>query len=326
MKLDEATPQSQASQNLSRERPLRVAESITDLVGETPLLHLRKIVPAGAADLYAKLEYLNPGGSVKDRAAVGMIRRAERDRVLHPGATITEATAGNTGIGLALIGVNRGYHVCVFVPEHFAAEKVMLMRALGAEVIRTPDSEGMDGAIRRAKEHAQKTDGFFAAQFENPANPDYHYETTGHEIYQQMQGRIDALVIGAATAGTFSGVARFVKERLPKALAVVVEPQGSVFGGGEPGEHRVEGIGLSWIPKTYDASLADEVLMVHDDQSFATVRELARREGVLAGGSGGANVYGAIQIAKRLGAGKRVVTIIPDSAERYLSKGILETP
>ena len=313
MKLDEATR-------------LRVAENITELVGETPLLHLRKVVPAGAADVFAKLEYLNPGGSVKDRAAVGMIRRAERDGVLRPGATITEATAGNTGIGLALIGVSQGYHVCVFVPERFAAEKIMLMRALGAEVIRTPDAEGMEGAIRRAKEHARKTNGFFAAQFENPANPDYHYQTTGREIYEQMQGQIDAVVIGAATAGTFSGVARFVKERLPHALAIVVEPQGSVFGGGKPGEHKVEGIGLGWIPKTFDTSLADEILMVHDDQSFAMVRELARREGVLAGGSGGANVYGAIQIANRLGPGKRVVTVIPDSAERYLSKGILETP
>jgi cysteine synthase A len=303
---------------------LRVAEDVTELVGETPLLHLRKVVPAGAADVYVKLEYLNPGGSVKDRAAVGMIRRAEREGRLRPGATITEATAGNTGIGLALIGVSRGYHVCVFVPEHFAAEKVTLMRALGAQVIRTPDDEGMEGAIRRAREYAEKTNGFFTAQFENQANPDYHYETTGREIFEQMQGRIDAVVIGAATAGTFTGVARYIKERLPNALAVAVEPQGSVFGGGQPGNHEVEGIGLSWIPKTFDTSLADEIMMVHDDQAFAMVRELAKREGVLAGGSGGANTYGAIQIAKRLGAGKRVVTVIPDSAERYLSKGVFE--
>ncbi len=306
------------------EARLRVAENITELVGETPLLHLHRIVPAGAADVYAKLEYLNPGGSVKDRAAIGMIRRAEREGRLRPGATITEATAGNTGIGLALIGVNNGYHVAMFVPEHFAAEKVMLMRALGAEVLRTPDAEGMEGAIRRAKAHAERTHGFFAAQFENQANPDYHYETTGREIFEQMDGRIDAVVIGAATAGTFTGVARFVKERLPKVLAVVVEPQGSVFGGGKAGEHKVEGIGLSWIPKTFDTSLANEIMTVHDDQAFETVRELARREGVLAGGSGGANVYGAIQIARRLGPGKRVVTVIPDSAERYLSKGVFQ--
>ncbi len=303
---------------------LRVAENITDLVGETPMLHLRRIVPAGAADVFAKLEYLNPGGSVKDRAAVGMIKRAEEEGRLRPGATITEATAGNTGIGLALIGVNRGYHVCMFVPERFAAEKVMLMRALGAEVLRTPDTEGMEGAVRRAKEHAAKTHGFFANQFENQANPDYHYETTGRELFEQMQGRIDAVVIGAATAGTFSGVARFVKERLPKVLAVTVEPQGSVFGGGKAGEHKVEGIGLSWIPKTFDISLADEIMTVHDDQAFETVRELAKKEGVLAGGSGGANTFGAIQIAKRLGPGKRVVTVIPDSAERYLSQGVFE--
>ncbi len=303
---------------------LRVAEDVTELVGETPLLHLHRVIPADAADVYAKLEYLNPGGSVKDRAAVGMIRRAEEEGRLRPGATITEATAGNTGIGLALIGVNRGYHVAMFVPEHFAAEKVMLMRALGADVIRTPDAEGMEGAIRRAQAHAEKTNGFFAAQFENQANPDYHYETTGRELFEQMQGRIDAVVIGAATAGTFTGVARFIKERLANVLAVAVEPQGSVFGGGKPGEHKVEGIGLSWIPKTFDIALADEILMVHDDQAFDMVRDLARREGVLAGGSGGANVYAARQIAKRLGPGKRVGTVIPDSAERYLSKGVFE--
>ncbi len=303
---------------------LRVAEAITDLVGETPMLHLRHVVPAGGADVYVKLEYLNPGGSVKDRAAIGMIKRAEQEGRLRPGATITEATAGNTGIGLALIGVNRGYHVCVFVPQRFAAEKIMLMRALGAEVLRTPDAEGMEGAIRRAKEHAEKTNGFFAAQFENQANPDYHYETTGPELFEQMQGRIDAVVIGAATAGTFSGVARYMKERLPNTLAVAVEPQGSVFGGGKAGEHKVEGIGLSWIPKTFEISLADEIMMVHDDQAFEMVRELAKSEGVLAGGSGGANTYAAIRIAKRLGAGKRVATIIPDSAERYLSKGVFE--
>jgi cysteine synthase len=301
----------------------RVAENITDLVGNTPLLHLRKIVPAGAADVYAKLEYLNPGGSVKDRAAIGIISRAEEQGLLREGSTIIEATAGNTGIGLALIGVNRGYRVALFVPEKFSQEKVMLMRALGAEVTRTPDAEGMEGAIRRARELAASIpNSFVAGQFENLANPGYHYQTTAREIVEQMEGRIDAVVIGAGTGGTFSGIARLVKERIPGALAIAVEPQGSILGGGPKGDHKIEGIGASFMPKTFDGTLADEIFMVRDPQAFATVAELARKEGVFSGSSGGANVYAALEIAKRLGAGKRVVTMIPDSAERYMSKGI----
>ena len=303
---------------------LRVADDITSLVGETPMLRLRRIVPRGAAEVYAKLEYLNPGGSVKDRAAIGIIRRAEEQGVLQGGATIIEATAGNTGVGLALIGINRGYRVALFVPERFSEEKVMLMRALGAEVTRTPDAEGMEGAIRRARElQARTPNSFLAGQFENQANPDYHYRTTAREIFEQMEGRLDAVVIGAGTGGTFTGVARFLKERLPDVRAYVVESQGSVLGGGPKGEsHKVEGIGASFIPKTYDGSLADEVIMVRDPQAFAMVRKLAREEGVLSGSSGGAAVHAAVQVAIQLGAGKRVVTIIPDSAERYLSKKI----
>ncbi|HSA92457.1 MAG TPA: cysteine synthase A [Terriglobales bacterium] len=304
---------------------LRVAEDITELVGETPLLRLRHIAPAGAAALYAKLEYLNPGGSVKDRAAIGIIRRAEEEGRLRPGATIVEATAGNTGIGLALIGIQRGYSVLLFVPEKFSREKVKVMQALGADVRRTPEKEGMQGAIRRAREMAASIpDAFVAAQFSNPANPDFHYETTAREIFEQMQGNIDAVILGAGTGGTFTGVARFLKERLPSVLAVAVESQGSVLGGGPPGEHKVEGIGSSFIPETYDASLADEVMMVHDREAFDMVNRLAREEGVLSGSSGGAAVYAAVEIARRLGEGKRVVTIIPDSAERYLSKNIFE--
>ncbi len=304
---------------------LRVAEEITQLVGETPMLHLHRLVPREAADVFAKLEYLNPGGSIKDRAAIGMIRRAEGDGLLREGSTIIEATAGNTGVGLALIGVNRGYRVVLFVPQKFSKEKVMLMRALGAEVTRTPDSEGMEGAIRRARELAAKTpNAFLAGQFENPANPDYHYETTGREIFEQMEGRIDAVVIGAGTGGTFTGVARFVKERLPRALTIAVETQGSVLGGGPPGDHKVEGIGASFIPRTFDPTLADEIIMVHDREAFDMVAALARQEGVLSGSSGGANAFAAIEVAKRLGKDKRVVTIIPDSAERYLSKAIFD--
>ena len=304
---------------------LRVADDITELVGFTPMLHLKRLVPAGSADIFAKLEYLNPGGSVKDRAAIGIIRRAEQEGKLTPGGTIVEATAGNTGIGLALIGVNRGYNVKLFVPENFSQEKVIIMRALGAEVERTPDEEGMSGAIRRAKELvARDKRAFMAGQFENMANPDYHYETTAVEICEQMEGKIDAVILGCGTCGTFTGVARYMKEHVPGVIAVAIETQGSVLGGGESGPHKVEGIGASFIPATFDASVCDEIIAVNDENAFATVKRLAAEEGVLAGSSGGAAVFAALQIAQRLGPGKRVATIVPDSAERYLSKKIFE--
>lgn len=289
------------------------------------MLRLKRLVPAGSADIFAKLEYLNPGGSVKDRAAIGIIRRAEREGKLSPGGTIVEATAGNTGIGLALIGVNRGYKVKLFVPENFSQEKVTIMRALGAEVERTPDDEGMQGAIGRAKELVASDRGaFMAGQFENPANPDYHYETTAVEIFEQMEGRIDAVVLGCGTCGTFTGIARYMKEHVPGVLAFAVETQGGVLGGGQPGPHKVEGIGGSFIPKTFDRAVCDEVIMVTDEDAFETVKKLAAQEGVLAGSSGGAAAFAALEVARRLGAGKLVATIIPDSAERYLSKKIFE--
>jgi cysteine synthase A len=304
---------------------LGVADDITDLVGGTPMLRLKRLTPAGSADIFAKLEYLNPGGSVKDRAAIGIIRRAEQEGKLAPGGTIVEATAGNTGIGLALIGVNRGYKVKLFVPENFSQEKVIIMRALGAEVERTPDQEGMRGAIQRAKEVvARDQTAFMAGQFENMANPDYHYETTAVEIFEQMDGKLDAVVLGCGTCGTFTGIARYMKEHAPGVRSFAVETQGSVLGGGESGPHKVEGIGASFIPTTFDRSVCDEVIAVSDDDAFATVKLLAAREGVLAGSSGGAAVFAALEVASRLGTGKRVATIIPDSAERYLSKKIFE--
>jgi cysteine synthase len=316
---------SETTDLLSKLKRLRVAENITDLVGQTPLLHMRRLAGADTADLYAKLEYLNPGGSVKDRAAIGIIKRAEEQGRLREGATIFEATAGNTGIGLALIGVNRGYRVIFCVPEQFSAEKIKVMKALGAEVFRTPEAEGMKGAIRKAKEMAASIPGSFVAlQFENQANPEFHFETTGPEIWEQMGGQVDAIVIGVGTGGTFSGVARFMKSKNPKVHCVAVESQGSILQGGEPGPHKVEGIGVSFIPDTYDPKMADEVIMVNDEDAFAMVNKLARKEGVLAGSSAGAAVFAAVQIAKRLGPGKRVVTVIPDSAERYLSKDIFE--
>ena len=289
------------------------------------MLRLKRLIPRGSADVFAKLEYLNPGGSVKDRAAIGIIRRAEQDGRLLPGGTIVEATAGNTGIGLALIGVNRGYRVKLFVPENFSQEKVSIMQALGAEVTRTPDAEGMMGAIRRAKDlvAADKT-AFMAGQFENLANPDYHYQTTAVEMFEQMGGQLDAVVLGCGTCGTFSGIARYMKEHLPGVQAFAVETQGSILAGGQPGPHKVEGIGVSFIPKTFDASVCDGVIAVCDQDAFGTVKRLAAMEGVLAGSSGGAAVFAALEVALRLGPGKRVATLIPDSAERYLSKKIFE--
>jgi len=303
----------------------RIAENITELVGQTPLLHFHRIVPAGAADVFAKLEYLNPGGSVKDRAAIGIIRKAEEQGRLKSGGTIVEATAGNTGIGLALIGINKGYRVVLCVPEKFAEEKVKVMRALGAEVHRTPDEAGMQGAIQKAKELAANIPGSFTAlQFENPANPEFHYQTTAPEIFDQLEGKLDAVVIGVGTGGTFSGVARFMKEKLKHVHCAAVETQGSVLGGGPKGPHKVEGIGASFIPQTFDPKVCDEIIKVNDKDAFDTVINLARLEGVLGGSSAGANVFAALQVAKKLGAGKRVVTVIPDSAERYMSKKIFE--
>ncbi|HZR64688.1 MAG TPA: cysteine synthase A [Terriglobales bacterium] len=304
---------------------LRVADDITALVGQTPMLRLRRMVPANSAAVFAKLEYLNPGGSVKDRAAIGIIGRAEKDGRLKAGGVIVEATAGNTGIGLALIGVNRGYKVALFVPERFSEEKVKIMKALGATVTRTPDAEGMKGAIARAEEFAKKTPGsFMAGQFDNPANPEFHFQTTAEEIFEQMEGDIDAVVIGSGTAGTFTGVARYMKQKSKQVFCAAVETQGSILGGGPPGPHKVEGIGASFIPGNFDRSVCDEIIMVSDKDAFDTVSALAAKEGVLAGSSGGASVFAALQVAKKLGAGKRVVTMIPDSAERYLSKKIFE--
>ena len=303
---------------------MRVAETIIELVGQTPMVRLGRLSPVGGGEIWAKLEYLNPGGSVKDRAALGIVLDAERRGVLRPGSTIVEATAGNTGVGLALIGVNRGYKVMLYVPEQFAEEKCILMRGLGAIVVRTPEAEGMAGAIRRALQFERETPGAFAAlQFENPANPDFHEATTAVEIWEQMEGRVDAWVAGVGSAGTFTGVGRFLKRVQPAVMNVAVETQGSVLQGGEPGPHKVEGIGVSFVPATFDRSVCDRIMQVMDEPAFAMVNRLAAEEGVFGGSSAGAVVCAAVDLARELGAGKRVVTVIPDSAERYLSKGLL---
>jgi len=304
---------------------LRIANDITQLVGHTPMLRLGRIVPADAAAVFAKLEFLNPGGSVKDRAALGMILDAEKRGLLRPGGTILEATAGNTGVGLALMGVNRGYAVKLFVPEGFAEEKCILMRGFGAEVYRTPEEEGMRGAIRQAEEMAAGIPGaFMAGQFSNQANPAFHHDTTAAEIWEQMEGRVDAFVAGVGTGGTFSGVARFLKERNPAVVNVAVETQGSILQGGPPGKHRVEGIGVSFIPETFHRDMCDRVVMVSDEDAFGMVKRLAAEEGVVGGSSAGAAVHAALELARELGSGKRIATVIPDSAERYLSKNIFD--
>lgn len=303
-----------------------VAESIIDLVGHTPLLHLSRFAPPPLADVYAKLEWFSPGGSVKDRAALGMILAAEQEGKLKPGATIIEPTAGNTGIGLALIGVARGYRVILCVPEGFALEKMKLMAALGGEIEFVSRESGITGAIERAQELAATIpDSYIPQQFENQANPNFHEATTAVEIFEQISGNVDAVVIGAGTSGTFVGVSRAARKRNPEVLCVLVEPEGSIYGGNPPGPKKIEGIGQTqFLPKIYDANLADEVLMVMNDEVCAAFRRLAKTEGVLGGWSSAAAAAGAYRIAERLGAGKKIVTVFPDGAERYISQGILD--
>lgn len=304
---------------------MRTAVSIEELIGNTPLLRLADLEPQGGAEVWAKLEYLNPGLSVKDRLGAALIRAAEDSGELPPGGTVVEATAGNTGIALALVGRRLGYRVVLLVPEKFSLEKQHLMRALGAELILTPTEEGMEGAQQRARRIAADTPGaVYVDQFSNPANPQAHESTTGPEILEQTNGRLDALVVGCGSGGTFTGAVRFLKGQIPGLHAVAVEPVGSVLGGGEPGAHEVEGIGMDVIHPVIDTSLIDEVIAVPDPEAFEMVRSLAGACGVLAGSSGGANVWAAIEVAKRLTPDARVVTMIPDSSERYLSKGLFQ--
>jgi cysteine synthase A len=305
---------------------MRVAESVIDLIGQTPLLHISRFAPPPLASVFAKIEWLNPGGSIKDRAALGMIVDAEEKGLLKPGATIIEPTAGNTGIGLALVGVARGYRVILCVPHGFAEEKMQLIQALGGEIEYVPSEAGMQGAIDRCRELSESIDGSFVPQqFENTANPCFHERSTGREIIEQMNGRIDAVVIGAGTSGTFVGVSRAVRRINKDVLCVLVEPEGSIYGGKPPGPKKVEGIGQrDFIPKIFDASLADEIMMVSDDDVCDAIRQIARREGLLGGWSTGAAAAASYKIAERLGAGKNVVTVFPDAAERYRSQGIFD--
>jgi cysteine synthase len=279
----------------------------------------------GAARIFAKLEWFNPGGSVKDRIAKAMVDDAEARGLLRPGGTIVEATSGNTGVALAVIAAARGYRCIVVMPEGYGAVKAKLMQAAGAEVVRTPADDMMSGAIRRAEGIVRSTPGAYQpSQFHNPVNPKAHYQTTGPEIAEQVGGRIDAWVAGVGTTGTFTGVARYLTEHQAGILRVAVEPQGSILGGGPRGHHDVEGIGLSEIWPIFDRSLADEVMMVDDAEAFATCRTLCREEGLFAGGSSGAAAAAALQVARRLRPGKTVVTLFPDGAERYPDQGIFK--
>jgi cysteine synthase A len=293
-------------------------------IGGTPLVDLPRFA-RGAARIFAKLEWFNPGGSVKDRIARAMVEDAELRGLLRPGATIVEPTSGNTGVALAMIAAVKGYRCVVVMPEGYGRVKAKLMSAFGAEVVRTPAEELMSGAIRRAEQIARETPGaFLPNQFSNPVNPRAHYETTGPEISRQLSGRIDAFVAGVGTSGTFTGVARHLAERHPGLLRVAAEPEGSILGGGKQGPHAVEGIGLSFFPEILDRSLMDEVITVSDAVAFETCRQIAREEGLLVAGSSGVAAAAALQVARRLGPGKTVVTIFPDAAERYPDQGVFE--
>jgi len=297
-----------------------VVDSVLDLVGNTPLLRLTRFAPG--LELFSKLEYLNPGGSVKDRIGVGMIKAAEALGQIKPGlSTIIEPTAGNTGVGLAIAAKALGYRCILCVPTKYSREKMMLMKALGAELELIPKELGMKGAIARCAELAASIPhAFVPQQFANPSNPDSHYATTGPEIWEQMEGRVDAVVLGAGSGGTFTGIARYLKEQNPKVQAVVVQPVGSIYCGAPLQDWVVEGVGNSFIPDSLDLSLADRILDVADADSLATARELIATEGCLVGASSGANAWAAREVAKSLPAGARVVTLFPDGAERYMSK------
>ncbi len=298
------------------------AGSVLAAIGNTPLVELPHF-SRGAARIFAKLEWFNPGGSVKDRIAKAMIEDAEKRGLLAAGGTIVEATSGNTGVALAMVAAAKHYRCVIVMPEGYGDMKARLMRGLGAEVVRTPSDAMIAGAIERANQIVRDTPGaFLPDQFHNPINPQTHYDTTGPEIAAEVVGPIDAWVAGVGTTGTFTGVARYLSERNPGLLRVAVEPQGSILGGGAPGPHEVEGIGLSKIWPIFDRSLMDEVLEIRDKEAFDTCRALAREEGLLTGGSSGAAAAGALRIAERLGPGKTVVTLLPDGAERYPDQGI----
>lgn len=302
----------------------RIVNNITDLIGDTPLVRLNKIVPKESAEIYLKLEFFNPGSSVKDRIAISIIEEAEREGRLKPGATIVEATSGNTGIGIALVAAARGYRAILVMPETMSLERRNLLKAYGAELVLTPGSEGMKGAIRVAKELLDANPGYFPAQqFDNPANVKIHRETTGPEIVEAIQsldGRLDGFVAGIGTGGTITGAGEVLRQAFPDIQIVAVEPASSpVLSGGSPSPHKIQGIGAGFVPSILNTDIYDEVYQVTNEQAFETARLAAKTEGILGGISSGAAIFAALRLAEKLGAGKRVVAIIPSNGERYLS-------
>ena len=305
---------------------MRVARTVEDLIGSTPLVELTALLgEGGGARVLGKLEAANPGGSAKDRVARAMVDAAEREGRLSPGGTIIEPTSGNTGVGLAMVAAARGYHLVLTMPDTMSVERRALAAAYGAEVVLTPGAEGMAGAVARAEELAATTpNSIIAGQFDNPANPQAHYETTGPEIWADTEGSIDVLVAGVGTGGTLCGSARFLKEKNPQLLTVAVEPaESQVLAGGGAGPHGIQGIGANFVPGNFDRSLVDEIMPVSSDDALVTARLLARGLGLLVGISSGAAAHAALAIAARPElAGKTVVTVLPDTGERYLSVGL----
>ncbi len=301
---------------------MKYVEDVRELIGHTPVLHIRNTGITERVKLLAKLELFNPGGSVKDRMGVALIMDAQERGLLKPGYTILEATAGNAGIGIALAAIGKGYHVIFAVPEKFSIEKQMIMKALGAEIVNTPLADGMKGAFDKVDELLKTIpNSLCLSQFTNPANPSAHYEQTGAEIYEDLDGEIDYVVAGAGSGGTITGILRYIKEKNPAVKGILADPYGSTMGGGDAGCYAIEGIGNTFMPETFDVSLIDEVIKIHDDEAIAEVRLLALREGILAGTSSGAALAAARKLSEKIDHGN-IVVILPDRGDRYLSKNL----
>lgn len=299
---------------------VRVANSIAELVGQTPIVKLNRIVDENSADVFVKLEYMNPGSSVKDRIALAMIEAAEESGDLKEGATIIEPTSGNTGIGLAMIAAAKGYKAVLVMPDTMSMERRNLLRAYGAELVLTPGAEGMNGAIRKAGELANEHGYFMPQQFQNPANPEIHRKTTGKEITEQIGEQLDAFISGIGTGGTISGAGEVLRKKYGNIKIYAVEPTDSpVLSGGKPGPHKIQGIGAGFVPEILNTEIYDEVIQVSNDEAFEYARRAAKEEGILGGISSGAAIFAALKIAKKLGKGKKVLAILPSNGERYLS-------
>ncbi len=299
----------------------KIVNNVLELIGDTPLVRINKIVEEDMAEILGKLEFFNPGGSIKDRICLNMIEDAEKKDLLKPGSIIIEPTSGNTGIGLAMVAAVKGYKCILTMPETMSVERRYILESYGAEIILTPGIEGMKGAVKKAEEIIKKTpNSFMPQQFRNPANPDIHRRTTAKEILAATEGKLDAFIAGVGTGGTITGVGEILKEELPSVKIIAVEPETSpVLSGGEPGPHKIQGIGAGFIPEVLNREVIDEIISVSDDDSFHTTKQLAREEGLLVGISAGAAVFAALKVAGDLGKGKRVVVVLPDTGERYFS-------